>query len=127
MSESQKPIPSEQTTATDDAPTDTLLLSQSNQLLANAQSLCNIPGFQPVSMAFPDVISGQSNNAVNPFEQNVQQLFAQQAQLFNPQTSSPELPQPSQEEASDAASQTTQQDIPETEELQAIRTMFDAN
>lgn len=102
------------------------LLNQSNQLLENALSSCNIPGFTPVQMAFPSAISGKQINSSDSYSMNIQQLFAQQAQLFNPPTETPEAPVTVGSEQPEQASN-NEATVAETEELQAIRAMFDCN
>jgi hypothetical protein len=95
------------------------LLTNSDKLIQEAVSTYNLQNFSPVEMAFPNIISDQQVNTQGDFAMNVQELFAQQAQLFNP--SAQPIPQTS----------TVMQETPDTEgdsqELQAIRAMFDAN
>ncbi|BFT29939.1 hypothetical protein D210916BOD24_11150 [Alteromonas sp. D210916BOD_24] len=91
------------------------LLNNGEQLIQEAMSIYNLESFSPVQMAFPNVISNQQENTQGDFALNIQELFAQQSQLFNP----PPPPTNIYERGSLGAEEDSQ-------ELQAIRAMFDA-
>ncbi|MCC2605104.1 hypothetical protein [Planctobacterium marinum] len=106
------------------------LLSQSEQLLQNALNSCNIPGFTPVQLAFPNAISGHQQAQSSNYSMNIQQLFAQQAQLFNPpqeNTDNPGAPVTDPVPDPNAVTDHSPAETTETDELQAIRAMFDSN
>lgn len=114
----QSPPEEESLSGTQSAAGDQALLNDSEQLIQQALSAFNLQGIAPVPMAFPNIINNQQANSETDFAVNVQQLFAEQAQLFNP---------PPITEAAVPQEQNSEAEAEETQEMQAIRAMFDAN
>lgn len=95
------------------------LIKDGDDLVQKAMSAFEMPVVDQVQMAFPNVISSSIHNGGIDFSVNVQQLFAQQEQLFNPIAVPEEQPSASMNEV---ASQEH-----ETQEMQAIRAMYEAD
>ena len=91
------------------------VVSQSDDLLKQALSLFDVQPTAPVQMAFPTVIGGDT--LINPKEHSIDvtQLFVQQEQLFNGQL------MPGVEPSADI------EEVSESEELQAVRSMYGAD
>lgn len=95
------------------------LVDQGNNLLHQAISAFEMQPIQPVQMAFPNVIAGDVARGPADYAMNVNQLFAQQEQLFHGLEVTESEPQPVVTVAADASQE-------ESQELQAIRAMYES-
>ncbi len=70
------------------------LVEQGNDLLKHAISAFEMEAFEPVQMAFPNVIGGSEAKQPGDFATNVNRLFAEQEKLFGTIPSMEQEPQP---------------------------------
>lgn len=58
------------------------IIKQGQDLLQQARNVCSVPQIDPINMAFPDVISGNSEQSPAYFNFDVNALYSQQEELF---------------------------------------------